>query len=248
MTSDTHFNGIAGKFDKNIYGTLKGKLRHALLTDLITERLKHSKNLRVLDLGCGTGIMAKECLALGHSVDVVDPSNEILNKAKVLLGSSEKAEFFCSSLQSYSSVEKYDLVICHAVLEWLANPLEQLTHIVSFLKPKGLLSLSAFNKDALRFGSMAYGNFDYVDRDMKAKKQVRLNPQNPIAPRELLSALNALNLNIESKAGIRCFHDYVKRPIDDSEFELLFKLEKQYAGVEPYLWLGKYFHVFATVN
>ena len=44
------------------------------------------------------------------------------------------------------------------------------------------------------------------------------------------------------KAGIRCFHDYLKdKSLQTSHFEQLKRLEIQYAEQHPYLWLGKYF-------
>ena len=243
---DQNFDGIAEKFHRNIYGSYKGKLRHAILTYRLAEKLANSPKLNILDLGGGTGVVTKECLAWGHSVDIVDPSSDVLDIARKELADTEHVRFHQSKLQDYQIDKQYDVVMCHAVLEWLSEPLDQLEMILRHLKPDGLLSLSVFNKDATLFGNMAYGNFEYVQKGMKVKNQVRLNPQNPISPKHLLEALDERGVTVAEMTGIRCFLDYVKRPLDDDDFETLLALEKQYCQQAPYLWLGKYFHVFAS--
>lgn len=246
--SDTHFNGIANKFDENIYGSLKGKLRHRVLTQLIHHRLPKEQTLRILDMGGGTGMMAKVCADLGHHVDLVDAAQDALTLAAQKMGSHPNVTLIQSTLADFPKNKQYDVVICHAMLEWLHEPYEAIPTLKQFVKPLGLLSLSVFNKDAALFSNMSYGNFDYVQKGMKVKNQVRLNPKNPISPKALLSSLKGNSFVIEQKTGIRCFSDYVKRTIDNHEFDTLFKLEMEYASQEPYLWLGRYFHVFAKLQ
>jgi S-adenosylmethionine-dependent methyltransferase len=117
---------------------------------------------------------------------------------------------------------------------------------VSLVKPGGHLSLSFFNYDAQLFGNMLYGNFDYVEQGMTSKNIVRLSPNNPQKPKEILAQLETLPIQVRKKAGIRCFHDYLKQPEKQtSEYEQLKQLEIEYGSTEPYLWLGKYFLIIA---
>lgn len=248
MPNDIHFNGIANKFHDNIYGSVKGKLRHRILTQLIHHRLSCHNTCRILDMGGGTGMMAKECADMGHNVDLVDASQDVLDIAAKKLNAYSNVNLINHTLTDFPKGTQYDLVMCHAMLEWLHEPFTAIPILKQFLKPSGVLSLSVFNKDAALFGNMTYGNFDYVKKGMKVKNQVRLSPQNPISPRALLSVLEENDFCIEQKTGVRCFSDYVKRPIEDSELDILFQIEMQYAGQEPYLWLGKYFHVFARLQ
>ena len=39
LLKDQSFNGLAEKFNRNIYGTTKGRLRHQLLCDVLSEVL-----------------------------------------------------------------------------------------------------------------------------------------------------------------------------------------------------------------
>ena len=137
-------------------------------------------------------------------------------------------------------------MICHAVLEWLPNPLEVLSYISQhLLKPDGVLSISFFNYDAMLLNNVLYGNFDYVNAGMKVRNTVRLNPHNPQKPQEIISFLeDELRLKVEHHAGIRCFHDYMldKTKIEN-EFEALYEMERKFGNQSPYKWIGKYCHL-----
>jgi S-adenosylmethionine-dependent methyltransferase len=237
------FDGIANKFDENIYGTSKGKLRHALLLHYLADVLVASEKLDVLDAGGGTGMMAQVFAAAGHSVEVLDVSQEALDIARQRLADYPSASVVCGGIDS---VEKqYDLIICHAVLEWLEQPMSALSNLLSHLNTGGVLSLSFFNKDAMLFNNAIYGNFDYIAKGMKVRNEVRLNPLNPQSPAQVMAFFeNQPNIQIESIAGIRCFHDYMRdTTMQSSQFEQILALEKQYGRQAPFMWLGKYIYV-----
>jgi S-adenosylmethionine-dependent methyltransferase len=242
MTTDQNFDAIAGKFETNIYGSTKGQLRQELFLYHLHNIIDlHSRPLRILDAGGGTGEMTRAMLALGHHVTLTDISAETLAIAKVKLANFDKVSFCHQDILSLPDAQ-YDLVICHAVLEWLQHPLFVIEKLVSLVKPSGYLSLSFFNQDAQRFSNICYGNFDYVEQGMKVKNQVRLSPNNPQKPQVILNFVAALSMQIIHKTGIRCFHDYLKdKSLQTSHFEQLKRLEIQYGDQHPYLWLGKYF-------
>ena len=80
--------------------------------------------------------------------------------------------------------------------------------------------------------------------DMRHKNRVRLSPNNPIAPRDVLDFLQDKPVTILHQAGIRCIHDYLKDPqraVDD--YAGVKEMELTYGTQAPYLWLGKYFHL-----
>jgi len=250
MDNDRHdqsFDKFADKFEKNIYGSTKGQLRHELLVHYLHECIPlKAKNFEVLDAGGGTGVMTEVMLDLNHKVTLTDISSEVLSLAKSKLGKNINLDVQNKDILSLNSKKQYDLVVCHAVLEWLQHPLEVLHKLVDLVKPGGYLSLSFFNYDAQLFGNMLYGNFDYVEQGMTSKNIVRLSPKNPQKPKIILSQLEDLPVQIIKQVGIRCFHDYLKQTEKQtSEYEQLKRLEIKYGSTEPYLWLGKYFLVIA---
>lgn len=243
------FDGIANKFDKNIYGTSKGRLRHQLLLHYLQTYLTFPQALKVLDAGGGTGVMSEAFLQQGHSVKLIDSSSDVLEIASQRLSGYPKCNVEQNNILNETLDEQnqaYDLVLCHAVLEWLPNPMDVIAHIVNtLLKPDGILSLSFFNHDAMLLNNVLYGNFDYVKAGLKVRNEVRLNPHNPQKPKQVIDFLeNTLNSTILHHAGIRCFHDYMldKSKIE-SEFDGLYEMEATYGTSHPFKWIGKYCHL-----
>lgn len=248
---DQSFDSIAHKFQQSIYGTTKGSLRHEILLNNLTDTVLNqvSSPLEIIDVGGGTGQMTASMLSLGHQVLLNDVSNDTLNVAKTQLESFEGVTLHHGKLQSLCFDKSFDLVICHAVLEWLASPYDAIDHLLELVAQGGYLSLSFFNKDAQRFGNILYGNFDYVQADLQVKKKVRLNPNQPLYPRDVLSFIEAKNVDVKLISGVRCFHDYLKdKQQQTTHYNQLLSLEKQYCRQEPYLWLGKYFHIIVQKN
>ena len=130
------------------------------------------------------------------------------------------------------------------VLEWLGAPFNAIDFMYKNMKPGARLSLSFFNQDANLFANAIYGNFDYIAKGMKVKKQVRLNPKQPLSATRVVEHCESLGFKVIEKAGIRCFHDYMRDIThQSSKFDDLLALERQYHRQAPYLWLGKYFQL-----
>lgn len=251
--TDHGFDGISDKFARNIYGTTKGTLRHTLLCyhlqqlGILPERCSENssaKTLRVLDAGCGLGQMSTEFAKVGFHVDAIDVSGESIKYAQQqALKDNFEINYRVGQLQGVST--NYDIIINHAVLEWLSEPFVAIDLLIERLQPNGYLSLSFFNKDALTFGNLLYGNFDYVKKGLKVKKKVRLNPQQPLSVQPVLAYLKEKSeVKVVHEAGIRCIHDYMRNIEHQTlHYTALVTAEKEYSTQPPYKWLGKYFHV-----
>ena len=239
---DQYFDGIANKFNRNIYGTTKGQLRHLMLLEAMKPCL--SEPQRVIEIGGGAGQMAAALAMQGHQVVMTDASADIIELARQhFIDAHVDVPVRHQSLQEVNDINTFSLVVCHAVLEWLAAPLEALKQMTEQMRSGTYMSLSFFNKDAAIFSNLIYGNFDYLDRGMKVKNQVRLNPHHPLSPKEVLQALSDMQVSVEKVSGIRCFHDYLRNKNEQSSaFEQLLSYEKRYFQTEPFCWLGKYMH------
>ncbi|WP_343860165.1 methyltransferase domain-containing protein [Aliiglaciecola litoralis] len=237
------------KFAHNIYGSTKGKLRHQVLLHQMRKYINLDQGvLDIIDVGGGTGIMAKEMLDMGHRVLFNDISAQAVDFAKQSLQGAENVRFEQQNLNQLMFCKAFDLVICHAVLEWLEEPFNAIEKLIQLARPGAMVSLSFFNKEAHRFGNILYGNFDYVDADMQTKNTVRLNPNRALSPHLVLHKLAALPIEIIATSGIRCFHDYLKdREKQQQEFERIKQLELNYCEDNTYKWLGKYFHIVFRV-
>src|SRR5690606_20560303 len=81
---------------------------------------------------------------------------------------------------------RHDLVICHAVLEWLADPAAALADLRALVRPGGALSLAFYNRDALIYKNLIKGQFRKLQRNQLAGMGRRgLTPQQPLDPRQV---------------------------------------------------------------
>jgi len=247
--TDRNFDNLAGHFSQNIYNTSKGLLRQAVLLRDLAELPQLSTSCHILDVGGGQGQLALRLAALGHHIHLTDISAEMLAIAKeqaMQLELNHYLQITHSPLQQLVELlagQQYPLVLCHAVLEWLAEPELAIKQLQQCVAPGGMLSLMFYNKDAHRLSNILYGNFDYVKADMRVKKPVRLNPQQPLVSAQVAAWCEQAGFELRGKTGVRCFHDYLRdRSLQKTQYAELEALELQYNRQEPYASLGRYTH------
>ncbi|MCG7555457.1 methyltransferase domain-containing protein [Pseudoalteromonas sp. Of11M-6] len=250
--TDRNFAELTHKFKNNIYGTNKGKIREAVLKRDLSAQvdwLTQSSGKRILDVGGGQGQLALFLASLGHHVTVIDISEEMLELAKTRAheaGLNDLLHFIHAPLQALDTLNlgQFDLVLCHAVLEWLVEQQSALMLLKSQLSETGLLSLMYFNHEAHLMANMVYGNFDYVQKGLKVKQKVGLSPNKPISETDMATWLDKAKLSVMQKTGVRCFHDYLRELSKaDEDFDALLALELKYNRQEPYASLGRYTHL-----
>lgn len=251
--TDRSFDGIAAKFAKNIYDSSKGRIRQQVLLRDLAELPQLASSCRILDVGAGQGQLALQLAKLGHQVDLTDISSEMLAIAaqQAQLQGIAGLSFRQLSLLQLSAqhTEPYQLVMCHAMLEWLAEPWLAVKQLRTLVAPGGVLSLMFYNKDAKRFANIVFGNFDYVEADLQVKKKVSLNPQHPLEPQQVHAWCADAGFTLLSKTGVRCFHDYLREPTkQQSHYEQLLALELRYNRTEPYASLGRYQHLLLRAD
>ena len=252
MNSFVSFEGKTSTFLHNIYGTTKGEIRTTLLEqDLTFARsfFKEEQQLNILDLGSGIGFFSSKFASLKHKADLCDISPEMIEKAKLYAkeqNTFENQRFFCANcfeLPQDILSSSYDLILCHAVMEWVEDQERLLKLLYSLLKPQGLLSLLVYNKDALLYQSLIVGNFSYIECDFKSKHKQKLTPKYPLSPSVIEANLKALNLTIKRKTGIRVFHDYMRDKWMQKEcFEEVLKYENLFCRDPRFVNLGRYIH------
>jgi len=247
---DKNFDTLSQKFAQNIYGTTKGEIRAAVLwRDLIPALTRLNKpRLRILDAGGGFGFLSQKLAALGHDVVLCDISEQMLAIAQQQIAASDtelSIELVHSPIQALTVQQfgLFDVILCHAVAEWLTDAESTLHGLLSLLKPNGLFSLMFFNKEALRFHSLISGNFDYVKRDFKVKKKVGLTPNHPLYIADVRAWFAQWQLSMISQSGVRVINDYLKNNLPPNfDKHQLIEMELAYSQREPYLSLGRYVH------
>jgi S-adenosylmethionine-dependent methyltransferase len=243
---DRHFDELATRFAARIYGGSKGAIRLAVLQADLLEVLPQ-RPLRVLDIGAGLGHMALWLAQCGHQVTLAEPALPMLDGARErFVEAGMSATFIQANWQQLPALlqQPYDLVLCHAVLEWLAEPHAILPVLHQLTATDGWLSLAFYNRDALVYRNLLKGHFRKLRENLMAGEKQSLTPQTPLDPRELAAQLEG-QWQVENQSGVRVFHDYMPAPFqgradipDLIEMELAYRRHPAFAGLGRYLhWL-----------
>lgn len=251
--SDRNFDDLVGHFQKNIYDTPKGRLRLEILwRDLVETlpELRQETPLRILDAGAGYGYMAGRLADLGHELVLCDVSSEIIKRAEQHLAQNHPQatyRFVNTAVQELEQHvdEQFDVVLFHAVLEWLAEPRETLLKLCNFIKPGGYLSLMFYNRHGLIYRHLLNANFSVL-RHGEPRVGERLVPESPLVPDEVETWLTDAGLQVIERSGVRVIFDYLsheqKQNVDIDE---LIEMEHRYSKIRPYADLARYQHFIA---
>lgn len=254
MSNDRNFDDLAQQFSQRIYSGTKGKVRLALLQRDLDEVLGEQLNRlgpapsRVLDAGGGEGQFARILARQGHRVTLCDHSQVMLDNARSAAREEGLERAFdylhCPIQQLPVPDQPYDLVLCHAVLEWVTDWQGLVLTLLGMLRPDGYLSLMFYNQHSTVFRSLVRGYFDRITQDKLQGSGQGLTPINPLLPERVLEFLEDQGMKVHCKSGIRVFHDYMHKEIRDRRSEQdIIALEKRFSREEPYRSLGRYYHV-----
>jgi len=124
------FDDYADTYDSALLEDLEYKA-----PELINNTLKHllpvpNEQFRVLDLGCGTGLMGKSIKPWAHSVWGVDLSSKMIAKAKL---TACYQQLHLSEIEEWlvASDENFDLILAADVLIYIGD----LNHTFKYVKP-----------------------------------------------------------------------------------------------------------------
>jgi SAM-dependent methyltransferase len=105
---------------------------------------------RILEIGCGRGLLLQQLAVLGHECHGIERSELAAQRA----GQMKGLRVYTQPLEECPFAEQYfDLVIIWHVLEHLEYPQKTLALISRLLRPGGLLYLEVPNLDSLQAGS-----------------------------------------------------------------------------------------------
>jgi S-adenosylmethionine-dependent methyltransferase len=261
INQDRNFDDLAKRFKKNIYGGLKGDIRLAVLERDFREYFaqapfgnkKSAKSLRILDAGGGQGQFSLQFAQAGHSVVICDISAEMLKLAEQEIarqGLQDKVQLLHCAIQDIAhhihAEEEFDVILCHAVMEWAAHPDELLAHLIAHVKPEGFLSVTFYNLHSLIYKNLLRTNFKKIQQQDYGGARGSLTPINPLYPEQVFAWLSQLPVDILATSGIRVFHDYIFNEEDrERDPQGVIELELELSRKQPYQLLGRYIHVLS---
>ena len=166
---------------------------------------KKLKNLDILDLGCGGGLVSESLSRLGANVTGIDFVKNNIEVAKQHSYKKKlKINYKYANIETLKIKKKYDLIIMYEILEHLDNWEYFLINISKNLKSKGILVISTINRNILsKFATiyLAENVLRWIPRGTHTYEKY-------IKPQEITNCLESKNFILKSLKGL------VYNPID----------------------------------
>lgn len=115
--------------------------------------------LRILDIGCGGGLLSEPMARLGAEVVGADPATRNIPVARLHAEQSGLTiDYRLTTAEDLAAAgEQFDVVLNMEVVEHVPNPQSFLSACQTLLKPGGLMICSTLNRNAKSFGVAIVG-------------------------------------------------------------------------------------------
>ncbi len=156
---------------------------------------------RILDVGCGGGILAESMALKGARVTGIDMAELSLKIARLHLHESGlDVDYQLSTVEAFAEQHEaqFDIVTCLEMLEHVPDPASIIASATCLLKPDGVLILSTINRNPKSF-ALAILGAEYV---------LRLLPRGTheykkfIKPSEIVAQLRKLGMHASDITGM----------------------------------------------
>ncbi len=124
----------------DFYSLFMTRRKNAVLE--MVDRYSGGRPLKVLDVGCGPGVIMEEIVKRGHRIAAMDYSEEMVRKTEEKARSYTPGTAFCFQ----GDIERIplenaavDIVLCLAVLPYLESDRKAIAEMARVVKPGGLV-------------------------------------------------------------------------------------------------------------
>ena len=249
--SGEQFDAEAADFEASLAEPWN-RLKYELALENLLEQLPAASGepLRVLDAGGGTGALGLRLAERGHALTLLDPSAAMLAIARAKAahaGVAGRCRFLQATVEALPGApegERFDVILCHNVLEYVADAAAVVRGLRATLRPGGLLSLVAMNSYALPLRSLlqrgepeealtALGQHEFTNRFGITARTFE--------PAALVALVRDASLTLAAWYGLRMFYDYTADPrkTEPQYYETVKRLEVAARARDPYRQIGR---------
>jgi S-adenosylmethionine-dependent methyltransferase len=253
----TAFAAGEGKWRAHL-GTLRQIVRQEIVSRQLARHLPDRPSRQILDIGCGQGTQLLDLARRGHAVTGLDNSEALLGDLDRALGAEaaevrDRVRLVHGDAQRTAALfpaASFDVVLCHGVLMYFADPTELLRAAAARTAPGGIVSLLVRNGDALAIrpgmrgdwaaAEVAFDSTSYLNRIGVQARADRLA--------DLTAGLAAHQLAVQSWYGVRVFTDLADDDApapDPGVLERLLACEERAGRTDPYRAVAALLHVIA---
>ena len=116
--------------------------------DRNVKSLRCLSGLRLLDIGCGAGLLCEPFTRLGAEVIGVDPAEKNIAAAKLHADKAQLSiDYRCTTIEAMDARERFDIILAMEVVEHVADVGLFLDRCASMLKPGGMMVVSTLNRN-----------------------------------------------------------------------------------------------------
>lgn len=117
---------------------------------------------RVLEMGCGTGILSQSVLALFPDAHfcLTDIAPDMLEQCRQKIPESKSVQYLCADGEYATWKAKFDLIVSNMVIHWFNQPMEGLRHLRDKLQQNGRLVFSILGAQSFHEWQSICAKFD----------------------------------------------------------------------------------------
>ena len=175
-------------------------IKDNLINDFnLINKKKPLDGLKILDIGCGGGLLSEPMARLGAKVTGIDPVKRNIEIAKHHLKRSKlDIKYFNFSPEKFKSNNKYDVILNMEIVEHVENVDFFIKQSAKFLKKSGIIFIATLNQTLKSF-LFAIVGAEYILKWLPIGTH---DWQRFIKPAELITICKKNSLSLKSLDGI----------------------------------------------
>ena len=166
----------------------------------INQKKNPLKKLKILDIGCGGGLLSEPMCRLGAEVTAIDASEKNINVAKLHANKSNlKINYICTSPEKMKIKNHFNVILNMEIVEHVEDVDFFLKTCSNLLKKSGIMFVATLNK-TLKSYVFAIVGAEYILRWLPVGTH---EWEKFLKPDELISILKHNNLNLDRLDGMQ---------------------------------------------
>ena len=158
------------------------------------------RNVKILDIGCGGGLLSEPLYRLGADVTAIDASKKNIEVAKLHAKKNNlKINYICTSPEKFKIKNKFDVILNMEIVEHVENVNFFLKSCSKLLKKDGIMFVATLNK-TLKSYVFAIVGAEYILRWLPIGTH---EWEKFLRPEELISIQKENNLIIDKVDGMK---------------------------------------------